>query len=253
MIRFDGDRILVTGAGGGIGTVLTARLAALGASIVGCDVEGADLSAPHITERHAFDLCDAQATAAAAAAILKNGPPTIVISNAGWTRQDTLDQTTTAGIAEEMDANFTGAARLTHALLPAMRAGTGNRAFVFVASVNALTHHGNPAYSAAKAALLAWMRALAVEEGKHGIRANAVIPASVRTNAWVHRLATDPGVLDRVSALYPLGRIVTTDEVANAVAFLASSAASGITGTSLTVDCGLMAGNLPFLRAIQPQ
>ena len=253
MIRFDGARVVITGAGGGIGQVLTARLAALGADIVACDIEGADLSARHITERHVFDLRNEGATDAAARAILAGGAPTIVISNAGRTRQDTMDQTTAAGIADEIDTNFTGAARLTHALLPAMRTGSGNRAFVFVASVNALTHHGNPAYSAAKAALLAWMRALAVEEGKHGIRANAVIPASVRTDAWVCRLASDPTVLDRVSALYPLGRIVTTEEVANAVAFLASDAASGITGTSLTVDCGLMAGNLPFLQAIRPR
>ena len=118
-----------------------------------------------------------------------------------------------------MDANFTGAAQLTHALLPAMRAGGGNRAFVFVASVNALTHHGNPAYSAAKAALLAWMRGIAVEEGRHGIRSNAVIPSSVRTNAWVYRLAADPAVMDRLSALYPLGRIVTPDEVATRSCF----------------------------------
>jgi NAD(P)-dependent dehydrogenase (short-subunit alcohol dehydrogenase family) len=59
--------------------------------------------------------------------------------------------------------------------------------------------------------------------------------------------------MDRVSALYPLGRIVTPDEVVNAILFLASSAASGITGTSLTVDCGLMAGNMPFLEAIRPR
>ena len=253
MINFDGSRVLVTGAGGGIGSVLTARFAALGARVVACDLAGADLSAAHIAERHLFDLRDAGDVAAAAKAIVGNGPPAIVISNAGWTRQDTLDLTTPEGMAAEMSANFTGAAQLTHALLPAMRAGSGNRAFVFVASVNALSHHGNPAYSAAKAALMAWMRGIAVEEGRHGIRANAVIPASVRTNAWVYRLAADPAVMDRVSALYPLGRIVTPDEVANAVLFLASAAASGITGASLTVDCGLMAGNLPFLDAIQPR
>ncbi len=253
MINFEGSRVLITGAGGGIGTALTARLAALGAKIIACDVVGADLSAAHIAERHFFDLRDAKSIATAAKSIIANGPPAIVISNAGWTRQDTFDLTTPEGIDAEMDANFTGAAHLTHALLPAMRAGSGNRAFVFLASVNALTHHGNPAYSAAKAALLAWMRGLAVEEGKYGIRANAVIPASVRTAAWVYRLAADPTVMDRLSALYPLGRIVTPDEVANAVLFLASPAASGITGTSLTVDCGLMAGNLPFLDAIQPR
>ncbi len=253
MISFDGARVLVTGAGGGIGSVLTARLAALGATVIACDVEGSDLQAAHIAERHVFDLRDAQSIAAAVRAVIANDPPSIVISNAGATRQDTLDLTTPEGIIGEMDTNFTGAACFTHALLPAMRSQGGNRAFVFVASVNALTHHGNPAYSAAKAALLAWMRGLAVEEGKHGIRANAVIPASVRTNAWDYRLAADPTVMDRVSALYPLGRIVTPDEVVNAILFLASSAASGITGTSLTVDCGLVAGNLPFLEAIRPR
>lgn len=253
MMTFDGAKVLVTGAGGGIGSALTAAFAALGATIIACDAEGADLSAAHISERHRFDLRDAKSIAAAARSIIASGPPSIVISNAGWTRQDTLEQTTPEGIDDELSVNFTGAAHLTHALLPAMRMGSGNRAFVFVASVNALSHHGNPAYSAAKAALLAWMRGLAVEEGKHGIRANAVIPASVRTNAWVYRLAADPTVMDRLSALYPLGRIVTPDEVANAVVFLASSAASGITGTSLTVDCGLMAGNLPFQDAIRPR
>ena len=253
MITFDGVRVLVTGAGGGIGTALTAGFAALGATIIACDAEGADLSAAHIAERHVFDLRDTRAIAMAAQSIIASGPPAIVISNAGWTRQDTMAQTTTDGIEDELSVNFTGAAHLTHALLPAMRDQSGNRAFVFVASVNALTHHGNPAYSAAKAALLAWMRGIAVEEGRHGIRANAVIPASVRTDAWVYRLATDPTVMDRVSRLYPLGRIVAPTEVANAVMFLASSAASGITGTSLTVDCGLMAGNLPFQEAIRPR
>jgi len=78
-----------------------------------------------------------------------------------------------------------------------------------------------------------------------------VIPASIRTNAWEYRLAAAPTVLDKLRAIYPLGRIVTTDEVARAVAFLASPAASGITGTTLNVDAGLMAGNLPFLDAIR--
>lgn len=251
MIGFDGARVVVTGAGGGVGTVLTARLAELGAKVVACDIAEADLTAPHIAERHHFDLRDGAAIEAAVDAIVANGAPDIVISNAGWTRQDTLDLTTTEGINDEMQRNFTGAALFTKALLPAMRTGSGNRAFVFVSSVNGLTHHGNPAYSAAKAALLAWMRAIAVEEGKYGIRANAVIPASIRTNAWVYRLAADPGVMDRLSKLYPLGRIVTTEEVANAVAFLASPLASGITGTTLNVDAGLMAGNLPFLDAIR--
>ena len=251
MIDVKGARVVVTGAGGGVGRALCATFAGLGAEVVACDLPGADLAGADLAgEACHFDLRDRAATLAAAAAILAGGTPSVVISNAGWTRAETLGFCTPDAVEDELARNFTGAAHFTQAFLPAMRAGTGNRAFVFVSSVNALAHHGNPPYSAAKAAMLAWSRAIAVEEGRHGIRSNAVIPASIRTAAWEHRLAADPAILDKLAAIYPLGRIVTTDEVAAAVAFLASPAASGITGTTLTVDAGLMAGNRPFLEAI---
>lgn len=248
MIDFQGARVVITGAGGGVGRALCATFARLGARIVSCDLPHADLSGH--AEVCRFDLCDRSATLAAAEAVLAGGVPSVVISNAGWTRAETLATCTAEALEQELAGNFTGAAHFTQAFLPAMRAARGNRAFVFVSSVNALSHHGNPAYSAAKAAMLAWSRAIAVEEGRHGIRSNAVIPASIRTAAWERRLQADPAILDKLAAIYPLGRIVTTDEVAAAVAFLASAAASGITGTTLTVDAGLMAGNLPFLDAI---
>lgn len=253
MTRFDlnGARTVITGAGGHIGQALVRAFAGAGASVVACDVEGADLSAPGIAECHNFDLRDASAVAEAAAAITAGGAPQIVVSNAGWTRADTMDETTTDIISDEMDRNFTGASKLTLALLPGMRALTGDRAFVFISSVNGLTHHGNPPYSAAKAALLAWMRAIAVEEGRHGIRANAVTPASVRTHAWDYRIERDPDVIERVSTLYPLGRLVTPEEVAQTALFLASPMASGITGSTLSVDAGLMAGNLPFINILR--
>jgi enoyl-[acyl-carrier-protein] reductase (NADH) len=73
----------------------------------------------------------------------------------------------------------------------------------------------------------------------------------VRTTAWEHRLAKDPGVLERVSRLYPLGRIVEPAEVANAALFLASPMASGVTGVAMPVDAGLSAGNLPFIAQIE--
>ncbi|MBC7736276.1 MAG: SDR family oxidoreductase [Candidatus Saccharibacteria bacterium] len=247
MIRLDGQRVVITGAGGGVGSALTRAFTDAGAQVVACDLASADIPAQY--EAHRFDLRDQAAVAKAAGDILTHGAVDVLVCNAGWTRAELLTDVTPAALTDEMDRNFTGAALLCQGLLPAMRA-RGSGAIVFISSVNALSHHGNPAYSAAKAALLAWMRAIAVEEGKHGIRANAVIPASIRTNAWDHRLQADPALLDRLAAMYPLGRIVTTEEVANAVLFLASPLASGITGTSLTVDAGLMAGNLPFLAAI---
>jgi NAD(P)-dependent dehydrogenase (short-subunit alcohol dehydrogenase family) len=217
--------------------------------VVGCDLASAAFPRD-CQETHAFDLLDAPAIAGVAKAILANGVPSVVVLNAGWTNAATLASLSGQDLDGELTGNFTTSAHLCLALLPAMRKLDGDKSFVFTSSVNALTHFGNPAYSAAKAAGMAWMRALAAEEGKHRVRANAVIPASTRTHAWDQRLADDPGILDRLSRHYPLGRIVTPSEVANAVLFLASPLASGITGTSITVDAGLTASNLPFLDAI---
>ena len=123
----------------------------------------------------------------------------------------------------------------------------GSGALVFISSVNALAHFGNPAYAAAKAGVNVFARAIAVECGRAGLRANAVCPGSIRTPAWTHRLARDPAVMDKLQRLYPLQRVVEAREVAEAVAFLASDRASGITGVSLPVDAGLTAGCLPFI------
>lgn len=249
LFKIESSRVVITGAGGGVGVALCRAFAEAGASVIGCDVDGA-VFPDTCAQTHRFDLLDTKAVVGAAGEILKSGPPDIVVSNAGWTRAETMAQVTQSTLVNEMDRNFTGAAVFANAFLPAMRKGTGNRSFVFVASVNALSHFGNPVYAAAKSALLAWMRALATEEGCHGIRANAVVPGSIRTNAWTHRLKAEPDLLDRMSRLYPLGRIVTPEEVSNAILFLASPLSSGITGTALNVDAGLTAGNLPFLDAI---
>jgi len=80
---------------------------------------------------------------------------------------------------------------MTDPIVAAMsRRGSGS--LVFISSVNALGHYGNPAYSAAKAGLVAYAKAIAVERGGQGVRANVVCPGSVRTPAWDHRLAADP-------------------------------------------------------------
>jgi len=225
MRPLEGQRVLITGAGGGIGRAMVAG-------------------------REAFDLTDPAACRAALDRIeTADGLPDIVVSNAGHTRAETFAQVDDAVWRRELDVNLTSAWNLTSPMLSKMRE-RGHGTFVFTASVNAFSHYGNPAYSAAKAGLLAHMRAIATEYGRHGIRANAVCPGSVRTTAWEHRLAKDPGVLERVSRLYPLGRIVEPAEVAQAALFLASPAASGITGVALQVDAGLSAGNLPFIAEI---
>jgi NAD(P)-dependent dehydrogenase (short-subunit alcohol dehydrogenase family) len=245
--RLDGRRVLISGAGGGIGTALAARFAAAGAEVIGADRDAAALAHLALADRLTFDLADATATTAAIAAwIERTGAPDIVVSNAGATTADTLAQLDVARWEAELAVNLNGAFAMTAPIVAAM-AKRGGGALVFVSSVNGLIHFGNPAYAAAKAGLIAYAKSIAVEHGRHGVRANVVAPGSVRTPAWDRRLADDPTLLDRVVANYPLGRLVRPDEVANAVLFLASPAAAGITGATLAVDAGLTAGNLRFI------
>jgi NAD(P)-dependent dehydrogenase (short-subunit alcohol dehydrogenase family) len=249
VFALEGRRVVITGAGGGIGSTLVRRFADAGASVVACDAPGVDLSAAPAAERHAFDMTDRESVVDAAGRIAGDRAPDVVVSNAGRTRAESLADLDHAALAEELTLNLRGAADLTLALLPALRAAGGG-SLVFVSSVNAILHLGNPAYSAAKAGLNAWARSIAAEEGRHGIRANVIAPGSTRTAAWDHRIARDPAIVARVAALYPLGRLVEPDEVASAALFIASPLASGITGVTLPVDCGFTAGHLPFINAI---
>ncbi|WP_284162733.1 SDR family oxidoreductase [Frigidibacter sp. SD6-1] len=247
-LEFSGRRILVTGAGGGLGRALAGLFAARGGRVIGADRDPALLDGLPLEERLIFDLADRGATVAAARA-LADQPPDVLINNAGWTRAETLADLSPEKALAEIDLNLTSVAAFTTPVAAAMAArGTGN--IVFISSVNAFLHYGNPAYAAAKAGLNAFTRALAVEYGGRGVRVNAVCPGSIRTPAWDHRIARDPTIAAKLERLYPMGRIVTAEEVAETVAFLASDRASGITGVSLAVDAGLSAGNKPFLDMI---
>lgn len=246
---FHGKTVLITGAAGGLGSVFVELFETRGARLVLCDQS----TEPFVNSKWpsiAFDLVDSTSVADGAAEVLAtHGAPDIIVNNAGWTRAETLKTLKTDEIGREIDLNLTGVAAFTTALLPAMKA-RGSGSIVFISSVNALIHVGNPAYSAAKAGINAFSRAIAVEGGRHGVRSNVVCPGSVRTPAWAHRLEKDPHVMGHLKRMYPLGRIVEAKEVAEAVAFLASDAASGITGTTLPVDGGLTAGFLPFIDDI---
>jgi NAD(P)-dependent dehydrogenase (short-subunit alcohol dehydrogenase family) len=242
--------VLITGAGGGIGRALVAAFRGAGARVTACDRDPALLDALEGVEKLAFELTDAIATSRAVAlAIERQGAIDALVGNAGFTRAETLNDVDSAVWESEIAINLTGTYNIATPVLAGMKARKAG-AMVFVSSVNALAHFGNPAYSAAKAGILAYARAIAVEHGRDGLRANCVCPGSVRTPAWDHRLATDPTLLDKVIPHYPLGRLVTPEEVANAVLFLASPLSAGITGTELPVDAGLTAGNLRFTREV---
>lgn len=245
--RLDGKTVLITGAGGGIGRAMVETFRAAGATIIGADREAGMLEGLDLAHAILCDQADPKDTRAAIDQhLMQHGVPDAVVSNAGWTRAEVLDQLDDDSWASELAINLSGAYALTDPIVKAM-AAHGGGSLVFIASVNATAHYGNPAYSAAKAGLVAYSKAIAVERGRNGVRSNVICPGSVRTPAWDHRLEADPTLLDNVLPHYPLGRMVSPTEVANAAVFFCSDAASGITGTVLPVDAGLTAGNLRFV------
>src|SRR5215217_1449941 len=245
--RLDGKTVLISGAGGGIGQSLVRCFRDAGARVFGADRDAAMLDGLDLAGTVLFDQADPKATRAAIVRyIAEHGAPDAVVSNAGFTRAEHFGQVDDDVWASELAINLSGAYAMTDPIIAAM-AERGSGSLVFISSVNALAHYGNPAYSAAKAGLVAYAKAIAVERGGEGVRANVICPGSVRTPAWDHRLAADPTLLDNVLPHYPLGRMVLPVEVANAAVFYCSDAASGITGTVLPVDAGLTAGNLRFV------
>jgi NAD(P)-dependent dehydrogenase (short-subunit alcohol dehydrogenase family) len=250
MAGLKGKRVVITGAGGGIGAALVKAFADQGATIIGCD-RTANTDEPIAPDHlEVFDLLSSASIGKAAENILARfGAPDCLINNAGWTRAELMEDVTAETIERELQLNLAGVMQFTQSLLPAMverKVGS----IVFVSSVNALLHFGNPVYAAAKAGIEAYARAIAVEYGEHGIRSNSIRPGSTRTHAWDHRLEAEPHLLPRVTRLYALKRMVTPEEVANAVVFLASPLSSGITGVTLPVDAGATAGFIPFIDIV---
>jgi NAD(P)-dependent dehydrogenase (short-subunit alcohol dehydrogenase family) len=242
--------VLISGAGGGIGRALVAQFQQAGAKVVGVDREAGMLEGLGLAGQVLCDQGDPPATRAAMEEYLSAfGTPDAVIANAGYTRAEVLEQLDDTSWAAELAINLNGAYAMVDPIVTAM-ARRGSGSVVFISSVNGLSHYGNPAYATAKAGLIAYAKAIAVERGGDGVRANVICPGSVRTPAWDHRLAADPTLLDNVLPHYPLGRMVLPVEVANAALFFSSALASGITGTVLPVDAGLTAGNLRFVDEV---
>ncbi|MGW1086782.1 SDR family NAD(P)-dependent oxidoreductase [Streptomyces sp. NPDC002596] len=254
--RFDGYGVLITGAGQGIGAATARRLASEGACVLVTDLDGdrAEHTAAAIrktgatAEALACDVGDRPAVEAAVArAVEAFGTLDVLVNNAYRCTPDTpLFEDEPDDVWQgDLDATLTGPYRCSRAALPHLVA-SGRGAIVNIGSVNGEQDFGNHAYSAAKAGLGSLTRTLAGHAGPRGVRVNLVAPGTIRTDAWADRADE----LDRVSPLYPLGRVGEPDDIAAAVAFLASRDASWITGTTLRVDGGLLAVNAGFRRAI---
>ncbi|WP_136162101.1 SDR family oxidoreductase [Sphingomonas flavalba] len=245
--------ILVTGAAGGIGTGLCTHFADRGARVLALDVDEAGLAAlaarrPGLVHPTVVDLLDAAAVAAAVSAFADaHGPVDVLINNAGAAAATALANLTPEAWRQDLDINLTAAYHCVEAVKPAMIA-RGAGVIVNIGSVNAFHALGHPAYSAAKAGLISYTRALAVEYGPLGIRANIICPGTVRTQAWNARAERNPDIFTALRKWYPLRDFPDPSDIAAAAEFLASDAARMITGVVLPVDAGLTAGN-PVMAA----
>ncbi len=250
---FAGKTIAITGAAGGIGQLLCRYFGAEGATIAALDRSEKVRGLVETLGRDGISVKVAVADIAEGAAVKTAfagfGVVHILINNAGSSCYPTIGKTDPAAWKDDVASNLNGAYACAHAVLPQMVARrSGN--IVNVGSVNGLSALGDPAYSAAKAGMISLTRSLAQEYGRYGIRANIVLPGTVRTPIWDERKAKDPNVLKTLERWYPLGRIVEPDEVARVIAFLASDAASAVTGAAIPVDCGLTAGNIVMAREL---
>ncbi|POF29315.1 NAD(P)-dependent dehydrogenase (short-subunit alcohol dehydrogenase family) [Roseibium marinum] len=240
---------VVTGAAGDIGAAIAAELAA-SHSIAAVDIDEAALSATVSRLRaggaHATAItCDLTKTddlARMADAAKRLGPVTALINNAGGAEALTLHSMTARTLARDLSLNLEAALNCFKALERALIEG-GSGTVVNIASVNGLGTFGHPAYSAAKAGLIHATKAIAVEYGKYGLRANAIAPGTVKTQAWKAREEANPGVFDEALAWYPFKTLPEPEDIAAAAAFLLSPAARCITGVCLPVDSGLSAGS----------
>ena len=249
MGEFDGLSAIVTGGGSGIG-LATATLLARGGATVSC----LDLNVDNLPEPlrgHVADVSDDAAVRAAVdAAATDMGGVDILVNNAGIGAQGTVESNSDEEWHRVLDVNVVGMVRVARAALPHLRR-SAHAAIVNTCSIAA--HAGLPQralYSASKGAVQSLTLAMAADHLPEGIRVNCVSPGTADT-PWVRRLlqaATDPDAeLAALEARQPSGRLVSAEEIAAAIAYLASPSASATTGTVLSVD-----GGMHGLRLRQP-
>jgi NAD(P)-dependent dehydrogenase (short-subunit alcohol dehydrogenase family) len=240
MTDFDGLRAVVTGGASGIGLATATLLASRGARVAVLDLNP---SVPAPLQGFRCDVSDdAAVVSAVAAAADALGGVDVLVNNAGIGAQGDVTANSDEEWHRVLDVNVVGMARVTRAALPHLRASS-SAAVVNTCSIAAWQGLPNRAlYSASKGAVYGLTLAMATDHLDDGIRVNCVCPGTADT-PWVGRLlaAADDPAAERaaLAARQPMGRLVTAEEVAQAIVYLASPLSASTTGTALAVDGGM--------------
>lgn len=245
--RFENQTVIVTGAGRGIGEAIARRLASEGARVACVSrteanaakvADAINAAAPGRAAAYAVDVADGQAVRAAAEKILADfGRVDVLVNNAGITRDGLAMRMSEEDWDAVINANLKGAFLFTQSVLRPMIKQRSGR-IINISSVSGLMGNAGQAnYAASKAGLLGLSKSLARELASRGITVNVVAPGFITTDMTQ---ALSEQVKAAVLPGIPLGRFGEPEDIAAAVAFLASAEAKYITGQVLTVDGGMV-------------
>ena len=240
-----GQIALVTGASRGIGQAIAWELGRQGARVIGTATSsaGAEQIGNALKEKNlagkgvVLDVNDTNSIAAALTEIEKtDGAPTILVNNAGITRDNLLLRMSEEEWDAVLNTNLKSVYRMTKACLRAMTKARGGRIISISSVVGATGNAGQANYAAAKAGLIGFTKSLAREVGSRHITVNAVAPGFIDTDMT---RGLSEAQRETLLKQIPLGRLGQAQEIAHAVAFLASPQAAYITGTTLHVNGGM--------------
>ncbi len=239
----DGEVALVTGASRGIGAAIAASLGAAGATVIGTATSqgGADGISKALGDKGrgiVLNVADEESAQAALKDLQANeGNPTILVNNAGITRDNLLMRMKQEEWDEVLATNLTGLYRMSKACLRGMMKAKKGRIISIASVIAVMGNAGQANYAATKSGMIGFSKSLAREIGSRGITVNVVAPGFIDTDMTKVLSEEQRGAM---LAQVPLGRLGAGEDIANAVLFLASAGGAYITGETLHVNGGMV-------------